>query len=505
MGYKKILLINPYGTVYGSGVLKPTIPLGLLYLVSYLRQKGKEVYFYDGLAVNPNRMVRKGTGKRYGASERQITDKIKEIKPDLVGIGTMFTAYFEDSLSIARCIKKINKNITIVVGGSHVSVDPVSALRISDDIDIAVFGEGEQTLYEICDGIDLNKIDGIVYRKGGKIVKNNARQLIKNLDDIPFPAWDELDISKYSLESSFNMRKPVFPLVTSRGCPGHCLYCSVNSVWQHRWRGRSVKNILDEIEMLMKKYGVKEFAFQDDSLSVDKNRFKSLCDEITKRKLNIKWTTPNGIAHWTLDKKLIKKMKMAGCYRITFGIESGDKKLRKWVGKPYDLDQAKELLRYANSIGMWTLSTNIIGFPFETEEQLKRTLKYAIDSDVDLALFFRLGPRPGTPIYNIFKKKGWLMKDKHMLFSEDVACRTKYFSGTQIIKWQQEMYRKFLIKRWFNLGAIFRIVKKIRNVEDFLYVIRFSVIGFKLGLGLISVNSGVTSKTLRVGDSKKST
>ncbi len=504
MKYKKVLLINPYGIVWGNGVLKPTIPLGLLYLVSFLRQKGVEVAFYDALADGANRVIKIGKGRRFGASSKKIVKVVRSFKPDVVGIGTMFTAYFEDSLDLAKIIKRINKNILVVFGGSHVSVDPVDVLRQSIDVDIAVYGEGEETLFQIAKGTDVSKIDGIAYRKEKKIIKNKSRDLIKNLDDIPFPAWDVVDIKKYSLESSFNMRKPVLPLVTSRGCPGHCLYCSVNSVWQHRWRGRSVENILDEISMLQSRFGAREFAFQDDSMSVDKVRFEKFCDEIIKRKLDIKWTTPNGIAHWTLNKKLIKKMKQAGCYRITFGIESGDCNLRKWVGKPYSLDQAKELIRYANNIGMWTLSTNIIGFPFETKRQIKRTLEFSIESGVDLALFFRLGPRPGTPIYEIFKKEGWLMKDRHLLFSEDVACRTKYFSGRQIIKWQQVMYRKFLIKRWLKLEALFRIVKKIRNMEDFFYVLRFGIVGFKLGLGLISVNSGVTSKTLRANDNKKS-
>jgi len=500
---KKVLIINPFGTVYGSGILKPTIPLGLLYLVSFLKKRDVKVSFYDALAEDSSRMIIKGSGKRFGASQKKIEKVIRSINPDVVGIGTMFTAYFEDSIKLAKIVKNVNKKIVVVFGGSHVSVDPIAVLKESKDVDIAVYGEGEETLLEICKGKDLNKIDGIAYRNRNKIIKNKARELIKNLDDIPFPAWEVIDIKKYSLESSFNMRKPVLPMVTSRGCPGHCLYCSVNSVWQHRWRGRSVENILAEIVLLQKNYGAKEFAFQDDSLSVDKIRFERLCDEIIKRKLNIKWTTPNGIAHWTLDKNLIKKMKQAGCYRITFGIESGDCVLRKWVGKPYSLDQAKDLIKYANNIGMWTLSTNIIGFPYETRKQIEKTLKFSIDSGVDLALFFRLGPRPGTPIYEIFKKEGWLMKDRHLLFSEDVACRTKYFLGEEIIKWQKVMYRKFLVKRWLNLSAIFRVVKKIRDMEDFLYVTKFAKVGLRLGLGLISVNSGVTSKTLRASDNKK--
>jgi magnesium-protoporphyrin IX monomethyl ester (oxidative) cyclase len=492
------MIISPPGTVYGDGVLSPSIPMGLLYLAGYLRDKKIDVCFYDALADRPERMLRVGTGRRYGAGEKRILAKIKKYKPEIVGIGTMFTAYFEDSLNLARLIKSFDRSILVVIGGSHVSIDPVESLLRSDCIDVAVYGEGEETFYEIARGVELKKIKGIVYRKRGIVVKNEPRSLINDLDSIPFPAWDMLDLKKYKMGSVFNMREPVFPIVSSRGCPGHCLYCSVNSVWQHRWRGRSPANVVDEMEMLMTNFGAREFAFQDDSLSVNKKRFEKLCDEIIARKLNIKWTTPNGIAHWTLNKKLIKKMKEAGCYRITFGIESADKKTRDWVGKPYDLNQAEELIRYANKIGMWTLSTNIIGFPYETGKQIKKTLDFAIESDVDLAFFFRLGPRPGTKIYDIFKENDWLMEDKHLLFSENVACRTKYFSGEDLVSLQKQMYRNFLIKRWTNPLVLVRIIRKIRSFEDFFYVVNMGTAGLKLGFNLLLSKSGVTSKTLRV-------
>ena len=318
----------------------------------------------------------------------------------------MFTAYFDDSLETAKIVRKVNKKIKIVVGGSHVSIDPVEVIK-NKEIDVAVYGEGEETLWQLATKNDLSKIKGIVYKDGKKIIKNEPRELIKNLDDLPFPAWEDLELGKYGLNGgSFNMRKPVFPLVSSRGCPGHCLYCSVNSVWQHKWRGRSAKNVVDEMELLINKYGAREFAFQDDSVSVDKIRLKEICKEIIERKIDIKWTTPNGIAHWTLTKDLLLLMKKAGCYRITFGIESGDKELRRWVGKPYSLEQAKDLTEYANKIGYWTLATNIVGFPYENKENLENTLNFAVKSDVDLAFFFRLGPRPGTPIYEIFLKEG---------------------------------------------------------------------------------------------------
>ena len=492
---KKVMVVNPFGTVYGSGILGPSIPTGLLYLTAYLKNKGVEVKFFDALAEGRDRLVKKGKGRSCGVSEARMKRELKKFKPDLVGIGCMFTAYFDDVVEMARIVKEFDKNIMVVIGGSHVSIDPVEAAS-SQWVDVAVYGEGEISLWELVSGKKLDTVRGIVYKKGKKMIKNKPRPLIENLDRLPFPAWEELDLSLYGLGGVFNMRDRVFPIVSSRGCPGRCLYCSVNMVWQHRWRGRSAKNVVDEMEMLIDDYGANEFAFQDDSLSVDKRRLGQICDEIIERKLDIKWTTPNGIAHWALDKRLLVKMKKAGCYRITFGIESGDMALRKWMGKPYSLKQAKDLIVYANSLGMWTLTTNIIGFPYETEKQMEKTLKYAIESEVDLAFFFRLGPRPGTIIYQIFEKEGWLMKDRHLLFSEDVACQTKYFSGDERVEKQNQLYRRFLTKRWLRLSSLSRVAGKIKSWEDLRYILRVTMAGLRLGFNLLSAKVAVTSKTL---------
>lgn len=400
-------------------------------------------------------------------------------------------------MELSKLIKSVNRDIVVVVGGSHVSVDPIEVLK-KKSIDIAVYGEGEETMWNILKCKKLNQVKGIVYREGKKIIKTEARDLIPNLDILPFPDWETLNYDKYIMGSSFNMRKPVFPLISSRGCPGHCLYCSVNAVWQHKWRGRSAVNVVDEMEYLIKNFGAKEFAFQDDSVSVDKKRLEEICNEIINRKLNIRWTTPNGIAHWTLSKELLVKMKKAGCYRITFGIESGDPELRRWVGKPYSLEQAKELTKYANKLGFWTLATNIIGFPYETKDNINNTFKFAIESDVDLAFFFRLGLRPGTAIFDIFKKEGWLIKDKHLMLSEDATFQTKNFSANEIVSMQKQLYRKFLIRRWLNPLSFFRIINKIRSWEDLRYIFEIAWAGIKLNINLLSTKNGVTSKVLKV-------
>ncbi|HPJ17009.1 MAG TPA: radical SAM protein [Candidatus Woesebacteria bacterium] len=491
---KKTLLIYPSVVCYGSGIVRPNLPIGLMYLSAYLKKNNVEVGLLDALAEGGDRQIRKKVGVKYGLSDGEIKKRIVSFKPSVVGISTMFTAYYDDSIKLAKLIKKIDKKILVVMGGSHVSVDPETVAK-NKYVDIVVYGEGEKTLLEIVKGKNISEIDGIVYKKGKKIIKNKPRELIRNLDELPFPAWEMVDLSKYDLGGVFNMKKPVFPIVSSRGCPGHCLYCSVNSVWRHCWRGRSAKNVVDEIELLNKKYLVKEIAFQDDSLSVDKERLKMICLELIKRKLKIKWTTPNGIAHWTLDKDTLDLMKNSGCYRITFGIESGNPELRRWVGKPYSLEQAKELTKYANKIGLWTLATNIIGFPYETKKEMDDTFEYSLKSDVDLAFFFRLGPRPGTPIYEIFKKEGWLMKDRKILFSEDVACRTKYFTGKEIIDFQKHYYKKFLINRLFRF---YRIFGKIKSWDDFKYIVSIIGHGVRLVKNIGFANKQVTSKSLKV-------
>lgn len=495
---KRVLLISPPGTVYGTGILRPIIPLGLMYLASYVREKiGEEVKILDALTEGIERVVKHRGGRRYGMSEAAIGKVIREYKPDVVGVSNMYTAYEADVVEICRLVKKINSDILTVVGGAHVSINP-KAMTQKKDIDVAVYGEGEITFGEIVAGKSLGVIKGIVYKEGRKLVMNQRREPVANLDDLPFPAWDMIEAEKYCVGNVFHMREPAFQIVSSRGCPNHCLYCSIHSLWEHRWRGRSAKNVVDELEFLNQNFGAREFSFQDDSMSVDKERMRKICEEIIKRGLDVKWTTPNGIAHWTLDKKIIKRMKQAGCYRITFGIESGDVETRRWVGKPFDLDQATELIKYANSLGMWTLTTNILGFPYDTREKMMATLDYAIKSEVDLAFFFILGPRPGTPIYEIFKREGWLMKDKRMLFSENVACRTKYFSGEEIIALQGEMYQMFLKKRWFRPGAIFRLINKVRSWEDGLYLARIGIHSVRLLWGLMLTKKVVTSKTLRV-------
>ncbi len=499
----KILLIYPPVTIYGAGKVSPHVPLGLTYLAAFAEKENFEVKILDCLAKGANTIKHAGKFTRMGLTEKEIRKEISKFNPDAIGISVMFTAFAKDAHEVARLAKEIFPRTPMIFGGAHVSIDPKGILK-DRNIDFAVYGEGEKTFINLLETLDKKKrpegITGIAYRQGRKIIINPPTPYMTDLNVLPLPARHLLDLKAYDSESDpFCMRHPLTSMITSRGCPGRCVYCSIHAIWGHTWRGRSAENVVDEIEHLVKKYGIREIHFLDDSMSVNKKRMNEICDEIIKRKINIRWATPNGIAHWTLDKPLLRKMKKAGCYRVTFGFESGNVDMRRWVGKPYDLKQAKEMTQYSNKIGLWTIATNILGFPYETRQQIQDTIDFAVDSDCDFALFFRLGPRPGTPVYEIFKKEGWLPKNEAELFSESVACDTKYLKGKDLYQIQNEAYSTFFKNRLRSFLNPLRIMRKIHSFEDFLYVSGLGLVGFKMIFNFLKPQvRPVTSKTLRV-------
>lgn len=505
-----ILLFNPYYSQKKEyySFYKPAPPLGLMYLASYLRKFGLASKIFElGIFEIEDAIFQKDR-VRFGLSDKTIIKFLKVEKPKIVGITSMYSIYYRDVMEIAATIKKFNKKIKVVIGGNHPSSYYKFILK-DKNIDFVVTGEGERTFLELCQTILKSKksyenIKGIAFNKTGRIVKTKERELITDLDEIPFPARDMIDFEKYhgtQANNPYLMRYPTSTIITSRGCPGHCVYCTVKAVWGRTWRGRSAKNVVDEIEELMKNYRIREIAFLDDSASVNKIRWNEICDEIIKRKLDIKWNTPNGIAHWTLDKPTIKKMYKAGCYRITFGIESGNLETRKFLGKPYPLSQAKELIEYANSIGMWTICTNIIGFPYEKMNSIRDTIEFAKKCGTDFATFFLLIPQPTSDVYQYFRKENLLNFDhffedleidsdefeKINYILNETGSDTKFFKKEELRKIQKDAYREFILYRAFSyLVNPVRLLQKMRSKDDINYLSRLLSYGIKIFLRTIN-------------------
>ena len=275
------------------------------------------------------------------------------------------------------------------------------------------------------------------------------------------------------------LRKPISSMITSRGCPGKCVFCSIHCVWGRGWRHRSAKSVVDEIEHLVKKYGVREIHFEDDNLTLKKERTLEFCRLIKKRKLDIKWTTPNGVAIWSLDEELLKTMKESGCYKLCFGIETGSAETQKFIRKNIDLERAKKIIRLANRIGIWTHAFFIVGFPYETEKSIKDTLDFAIKSDLDFASFFIATPYPQTDLYEVYKKEN-LIKD--LKWSElrvsASSVKTKHFTREQLEKIQKKLFMSFFINRlvrFLNPYLLWLRLKRIRSIEDLRFIARFGM------------------------------
>ncbi len=508
----KILLIFPPSTVYGSDPNIPAMapPIGLAYIGGYLEKHGYNVEIFDSRSLSKDRVIRYGDAALYGLTDAEIRRHVEKVSPDIVGISCMFTAYSGDVHRISKLVKEIDKNMIVVVGGAHASTFPKLVLR-DYNVDIVVHAEGEETFLDMVRHVegkkDYTEIKGISVRRNGAVVTNPPREFIKDLDTVPFPARHLLDMSLYLNETpnQYAMRAPSTTMITSRGCPQACIYCTIQSVWGvKRWRGRSPQNVVDEMEYLQKTYGIQELYWMDDSAGTSKKRLLAICDEIINRDLDIKWTTPNGIAHWYLDEHVLDRMKAAGCYRVTFGIESGNIETRKFLGKPYPLEQAKRLLDHANKIGMWTICTFIIGFPYEKEESIMDTISFACDSGTDMAIFYMLCPHPGTRVYSIFKEEGLLYFDHFLdpsrpLTNKDFeemglklgggGSKTKYFTPEELQNYIALAYNRFFkasLKRALNP---LKTIRKIRSFEDLKYTYGIAKTGINLALDSIVRNA----------------
>lgn len=469
----KVLLINPYLTAAQDDPAQPAPMLSLPYLAAYLEKNGYKAGILDAAGLGLGTVTPVAGKVRYGLPQEEIAKIIKSEAPDIVGVTAPSTSHANDVHDMAALAKRVIPGVKVVVGGAHASSNPAKVLA-DPNIDLVVIGEGEETLLELVrrfeKGESLAGTPGTAVMAGGKPALAEPRPYIENLDSIPFPARHLLPMESFIHGSSeginYAMRKRFITMITSRGCPGECIYCAVKTVWGRKWRGRSAANVVDEIEKLVREYDVGEFHFLDDSMSVSKDRMNAICDEIIRRKLDIKWTTPNGIALWLMDKPLIKKMKQAGCYRLTFGLESGNKETLNFIGKRYEYAYARELIHYANRIGMWTIGTFIIGFPYEKRNSIEDTIQYAVDSGVSFAVFYIANPFPGTKMYDYYSEAGLIPKDASLIVR---GVDTKEFAHSDLVKFQTEGFARVMQDR---LRHPWIFLLKIRGFEDLMYALK---------------------------------
>jgi len=445
---RKIMLIHTTGKVLKSQFHQCEIPLGLAYLAAVLRNDF-EVKVLDGRA-KPQRIVPKNSKWEYfGYSPREIIEQVKAYDADIVGIGCLASFHFPDVVDLVNRIKKIKKDVITITGGTHPTFLVQDIMQKHENIDFIVLGEGERTFPQLCqclkNGRSYADLNGLAFRNSGNIRINPRTEYISDLDSLPYPAFDLFPLDFYwehKVPFSITSRcRRTAPIMTSRGCPSQCVFCASRNYWGDRYRMRSVESVLDEVEHLVQKYGIEEIQFIDDNLTCDKKRARAIFEGIIERKLDISWSTPNGVAVWTLDEELIRLMKKSGCYELAVAFESGDQDvLNNIIKKPLNLANAVEKVKLMKKLGLQVRGFFISGFPNETIEQIKRTFDFANNLDIDSAWFFVANPTPGSRLYDICIEKGYI--DKNMDF-EDIEYHISHFATEHFSREQiQALVRK---------------------------------------------------------------
>ncbi len=418
----KILLINPPQTFYsGSEPPAGNLPIGLMYIASVLQRGGCGVEILDAFFAGADYQS-SGEAVTVGLSFEQIKEEIQKRKPDIVGIAGPFTCQIGNTIQTSKAVKEADPNILTVVGGPHVTLVPKEFLQEAQTVDIAVCGEGEYAMLEIAQHFEgkrqLSEIKGIAYRQNGNVIVNSARPFLVNLDELPYPAYDLVDMEKYLGPSKIGYRSfqdRAISMVTSRGCPFNCCFCAVHLHMGQGFRAHSAEYVLNHIQYVVDKYKVRNVFFEDDNLTLNLKRFEAICDGLIARKIRIGWETPNGVRADCLTMELLKKMKQSGCKSVFVGVESGDQQiLDKVICKSLDLNRVVEFAKNSRKVGLKTGAFYIIGFPGETKENMQRTVDFALELkrryDVGMHLFAAT-PSYGTRLYEECKAKGYLPAD----------------------------------------------------------------------------------------------
>jgi radical SAM superfamily enzyme YgiQ (UPF0313 family) len=425
-------------------------PLGTLYVAAVLQKAGHEVRFFNGAFM----------------THQEILREAARFNPGFIGIYST-TFGWKKAMVAAQDLRKIfDDRAFLCAGGPY----PIAAQeRCLEDageaFDAIVTGEGEFTVLEMVEhlssGKSLEGVKGVVFRKGGRIIKNPPRPLITDLDSLPFPARELLgDPNRYIPPPATYKRKPVAVLLTSRGCNRHCIYCfQIDKERKSGIRYRSVENVLREIEHCVQK-GYREIKFIDDTLAADYDRAMRIAQEIKKRGLDVSWFASACVNQ--VDKPLLRAFKDAGCWAILFGAESGVQKNLNMIRKGTTLEQIRSAVKAAKDVGMRVSTPFLFGIPGETFAEGLETIEFAVDLNPDIANFHAITPFPGTYLYDHLDTYGSMSEELTDFTYQGAAFVPHTMTREEILKLRQIAFRRFYSRPSFILKRFL----DLRNLHD---------------------------------------
>lgn len=421
-------------------------PLGLITLAAHLKQNGHQVLLYDANVEKD--------------SLEDILKLIKEQNPQIVGIGSM-SVNINKTFKVAQAIKSYSSKIIIVAGGIHPTVEPEQTLN-NPHVDFVVRGEGELTMSELTSAIekgqtDLEKIPGLGFKKNNQTIINQPRELIKDIDSLPIPAYNLLPVNKY--RAPYTSRTPYMIMIRSRGCPFDCTFCGVKKMFGRGFRVQSAERSIREVDYLIKELGVKEIGFKDSEFTLDPKNVEEFCDLLIQRKYDLTWNCNGRINHAAYP--LLNKMKKAGCISITYGIESGDQQILANLKKQITLQQIRDAVKVSKEIGLKVIGNFMIGNPGDTRETIEKTINLAKELKLDYAYFGFTTPFPGTELREQAIANGWLLNESlDAIKYEDCIMNATSLATAELKPYLNRAYRSFYFRPSF---IIKRFTKLSRN------------------------------------------
>lgn len=429
MPQPRVLLVRP-PAIYRTGSVPPgiTIPTGILYIAAVLENSGARVAVFDAQLSTEQPVTDLGDGHvRMGYSWDEVRDRIKLFDSDLVGITSSFSSQYEQAMVTARLVKDVKPECHVVVGGNHPTARPDDFLFQGGPVDYVCLGEGEQTMLDLVDAYarsrDIRDVNGVAYLdSNGTVARTNSRGFITNLDQIPLPAYHLVDLENYfslaakgfkgRLSYDYPGSERSIPVITSRGCPFDCIFCSIHLHMGRRWRCHSVRYVKEHLELLVSRYGVRHIHFEDDNISANRARFSGILAALNELSAKVTWDTPNGIRVDTLTKEIVQQCYDSGCTYLTFGVESGNQRvLTSIINKKLHLDDVNDAARWCREIGLDAMAFFVIGFPGEKPTEMNETVEYALHLQREYKVqphLFLATPLPGTMLEKICLERGIL-------------------------------------------------------------------------------------------------
>lgn len=462
---KKVLLIHPPTSTKGFCAGQP---MGIPYLGAFLKSKGHKVKLLD---MGP-----------HGVDFDMLPEKLNEASPDIVGLSFM-TSQASYAKRVLEIVKRTRPETIIVAGGVHTTALPEEVLHYPE-VDFIVIGEGEYVLSDLVSAIEeggdsFRHIPGVGYKESGGIRINPRGPMIKDLNTLPFPLWEELPYDRYKFVFlGEREEKVLFPIITGRGCPYLCNFCAEEILFQRKVRFRSIDNIFAEICDVIDRFNAKYISFYDDTLTVSKDRIMDLCNRILDEKINIEWkctATAN-----TVDEELLRLMKEAGCRMMNFGVESGDPQVIKNIKKPVNHEQVIEAFNLTHKVGIHTTAFFMVGNLGEDWSSVQKTIDFATKLKADVLSCAIMTPYPGTPIYQLATQKGWIKERNWDLYipsphsmsdyrpiarndkmTEDEILKAYYYVNTAFLgrKIVAKYGRLFFLNAYFYKRELFERIK----------------------------------------------